>query len=248
MRFYGDKEKRDGIRDSMTHKLYSWTLTWDDILLFENEKEDSLGLNSVTRLVELLKKPLPGYIKEMAFDCISSTENFLGCGGALYHGEITTDESCYDNLTDQSSDEDVESVLDKAVQYNWNLQKIHLNIDKDEWVGFWRRYNLLQFFSNTCYVVENTVQRIDRDEVKMYYPGLEKIVDALLDNNIVFGLDGDSDLTDSDGIVLASAGMLIRESKVAIDPIDDNSTMMFESAGYTIVYSNNFNIDDIKKL
>ena len=47
-------------------------------------------------------------------------------------------------------------------------------------------------------------------------------------------------------MVLASAGMLIRKSKIAIDPTDDNSTSIFESAGYTIIYSDNFNINDIK--
>jgi DEAD/DEAH box helicase domain-containing protein len=137
--------------------------------------------------------------------------------------------------------------LDKAIQYDWHLQRIHMNIDKEEWVSFWRRYNLLQFFSNTASteVVADTME-IDRDEVKMYYPGLEDIVDILLDNNIRFSLEGDVDLTDADGIVLASAGMLIRESMVAIDPIDNNSTAIFESAGYTILYSNNFNINDIK--
>ena len=79
----------------------------------------------------------------------------------------------------------------------------------------------------------------------MYYPGLEDIVDALLDSNIKFSLDGDVDLTDADGIVLASAGMLIKESMIAIDPTDDNSAAIFESAGYTVIYSNEFNINDI---
>jgi DEAD/DEAH box helicase domain-containing protein len=82
----------------------------------------------------------------------------------------------------------------------------------------------------------------------MYYPGLEDIVDILLDNCIVFGLEGDSDLTDSDGIVLASAGMIIRDSMIAIDPIDENSATIFTAAGYKIMDSNNFNINDIKKL
>ena len=81
----------------------------------------------------------------------------------------------------------------------------------------------------------------------VFYPGLENIVDILLDNNIKFGLEGDVDLTDSDGIVLASAGMLIRDSKIAIDPTDENSTSIFESAGYTIIYSDNFDINDLKK-
>ena len=162
MRFYGDKEKRDGIRDSLTHRLYSWTLTWDDILLFENEKDDLLELNSVTRLVEFLKNPQPGYIKELAFSCISNAENFMGYGGALYQGEVTIDDSCYDVLTDQSTDEEVADALDKAIQYDWHLQHIHMNIDKEEWVGFWRRYNLLQFFSNSSTsAVENITTDID---------------------------------------------------------------------------------------
>lgn len=247
MRFYGDKEKRDGIRNSLTHKLYSWTLTWEDILLFENEREDTLGLNSVTRLVELLKNPQEGNLKETAFDCIDNAENFMGYGGSLYQGEITIDDSCYDTLTDDSTDEEVANALDKAITYDWHLQQVHPNIDKEEWVGFWRRYNLLQFFSNQPAVTAaSSTAEVDRDEVKMYYPGLEDIVDQLLDNNIEFGLEGDVDLTDADGIVLASAGMLIREAQIAIDPADDTSTSIFESAGYTIIYSDNFNINDIK--
>ena len=171
----------------------------------------------------------------------------MGFGGSLYQGEITIDDSCYDTLTDNSTDEDVANALDKAITYDWHLQQIHLNIDKEEWVGFWRRYNLLQFFSNQPAVTTvSSTAEVDRDEVKMYYPGLEEIVDQLLDNNIEFGLEGDVDLTDADGIVLASAGMLIRKSKIAIDPTDDNSTSIFESAGYTIIYSDNFNINDIK--
>jgi DEAD/DEAH box helicase domain-containing protein len=248
IRFYGDKDKRDSISSSLTHKIHSWTLTWEDILLFENEKDDSLGLNSVTRLIELLKNPQEGNLKESAYGCIADAEDFMGFGGSLYQGEINIDDSCFNTLTDNSSDEEVAAALDKAITYNWHLQHQHLNIDKEEWVGFWRRYNLLQFFSNkTVNPVEPTTVDIDRDEVKMYYPGLENIVDILLDNNIKFGLEGDVDLTDSDGIVLASAGMLIRDSKIAIDPTDENSTSIFESAGYTIIYSDNFDINDLKK-
>lgn len=249
MRFYGDKEKRDGIRNSVTHKLYSWTLTWEDIQLFENEKDDSLELNNVTRLIELLKNPQPGYIKETAFGCISNAENFMGLGGSLYQGEITIDDSCYDMLTDDSTDEEVAVALDKAIKYDWHLQNVPLSLEKDEWIGFWRRYNLLQFFSNKQDVVipVSTVE-VDRNEIKIFYPGLEDIVDILIDNNISFGYDGDVDLTDADGIVLASAGMLIRDKKVAIDPSDDNSTTIFETAGYKILYSDNFDINEIKNI
>ena len=245
MRFYSDKAKRDGIHDSTTHKLYSWTLTWEDIQLFENEKEDSLGLNNMNRLIELLKNPQPGYITETAFGCIANTDNFMGMGGSLYQGEITIDDSCYDTLTDDSTDEEVATALDKAVRYDWHLQNNQYSLDKDEWTGFWRRYNLLQFFSNKQDIVEAETMDKDRDEIKMFYPELEDIVDILIDNNIAFGYDGDTDLTDADGIVLASAGMLLRDKKVAINPSDEHSKAILETAGYKILYSLNFNINDI---
>lgn len=245
MRFYSDKAKRDGIHDSTTHKLYSWTLTWEDIQLFENEKEDTLGLNNMNRLIELLKNPQPGYITETAFGCIANTDNFMGMGGSLYQGEITIDDSCYDTLTDDSTDEEVATALDKAIRYDWHLQNNQYSLDKDEWTGFWRRYNLLQFFSNKPDIVEAETMDIDRDEIKMFYPELEDIVDMLIDNNIAFGYDGDTDLTDSDGIVLASAGMLLRDKKVAINPSDEHSKTILETAGYKILYSQNFNINDI---
>ena len=245
MRFYSDKAKRDGIHDSTTHKLYSWTLTWEDIQLFENEKEDSLGLNNMNRLIELLKNPQPGYITETAFGCIANTDNFMGMGGSLYQGEITIDDSCYDTLTDDSTDEEVATALDKAIRYDWHLQNNQYSLDKDEWTGFWRRYNLLQFFSNKQDIVEAETMDIDRDEIKMFYPELEDIVDMLIDNNIAFGYEGDTDLTDADGIVLASAGMLLRDKKVAINPSDEHSKAILETAGYKILYSLNFNINDI---
>lgn len=248
MRFYGDKEKRDGIRDSQTHKLYSWTLTWDDIKLFESEGEDPLGLNSVARLIELLKNPQEGYITETALGCILDADNFMGHGGALYQGEITINEDCYDGLTDDSSDSDVAEALSKAVRYNWNLQHIPSEIDKEEWVGFWRRYNLLQFFSadGEASSDEATVDT-DRDEIKIYYPGLEDIVDQLLDNNIEFDHKGDVELENAEGMVIASAGMLIRGLNIAINPTDENSKSILESAGFYIIYSDNFDINEIKK-
>jgi len=245
MRFYSDKEKRDGIRDSVTHNLYSWTLTWEDIQLFENEKEDSLEFNNVTRLIELLKNPQRGYITETVFGCIANAENFMGYGGTLYQGEITIDDSCYDTLTINSTDEDVAKAFDKGIKYDWHLQNLQLTLDKDEWIGFWRRYNLLQFFSNKSDIVAASVIEVDRDEIKLFYPGLENIIDILMDNNIVFGYDGDGDLTDSDGIVMASAGMIIRDKKIAIDPSDDNSKAIFETAGYKIIYSDKFDINEI---
>ena len=249
IRFYGDIEKRDGILASTTHNLYSWTMTWEDIQLFESGQDDSLGLNSVTRLIELLKNPLPGHITEMAFGCIADADGFMAHGGSLYNGSITIDDSSYDLLTDNSTDEEVAAALQNGIHYEWNLQLHLLSIDNEEWTGFWRRYNLLQFFPNKTNVVvstaTSTVETVDRDEVKIYYPGLEDIVDQLLDHNISFSHEGDVDLTDDDGIVIASAQMILSELKIAIDPVDEQSSETFISYGYHVIAASDFNINNI---
>ncbi len=224
-------------------------MTWEDIQLFESGQDDSLGLNSVTRLIELLKNPLPGHITETAFGCIADADGFMAHGGSLYNGSITIDDSGYDSLTDNSTDEEVAAALQGGIHYEWNLQSHLLTIDNEEWTGFWRRYNFLQFFPNKTNVVVSTatsiVETVDRDEVKMYYPGLEDIVDQLLDNNISFSHDGDVDLTDDDGIVIASAQMILSELKIAIESVDEQSSETFINCGYQVISVSDFNINNI---
>ncbi len=55
--------------------------------------------------------------------------------------------------------------------------------------------------------------------MKIYYPGLEDIIDILIDNNISFNTEGEGDLTNEDDEVIASARMILKElKKIAIDP------------------------------
>ena len=91
----------------------------------------------------------------------------------------------------------------------------------------------------------STEEVVDRDEVKMYYPGLEDIVDQLLDNNISFSHDGDVDLTDDDGIVIASAQMILSELKIAIESVGEQSSETFISCGYQVISVSDFNINNI---
>lgn len=86
----------------------------------------------------------------------------------------------------------------------------------------------------------------NRDEIKFMYPGLEQIVDLLLDNDIEFSHEGEVDLLDKDGIVLASAGMILKKNKIVIDPVDYDSEIMFEKAGYKTVNSKDFEITMLK--
>lgn len=80
------------------------------------------------------------------------------------------------------------------------------------------------------------------DDIKALYPGLEDIVDQLLQNNIPFSHDGDVDLIDSNNCVIASAGMILHQYHIAIDPIDSNSAKIFKDYGYNIVSAKDFDI------
>ena len=100
-----------------------------------------------------------------------------------------------------------------------------------------------QFLRNCKSVNLDSHIDIDRNEIKIYYPGLESLVDVLLDNHIEFSFDGDVDLLDPDGVVIASAGLLLDSYKIAIDPVDEDSRQIFERAGYRVVSSENFKIE-----
>ena len=91
------------------------------------------------------------------------------------------------------------------------------------------------------------LETMKRNEVKALYPGLESIVDLLLDNGIPFSMDGDVDLLDHNDMVIATAGLLLRKSKIAIDPVDDDSVVKFKAARYRVVDSTSFNLSMIKQ-
>ncbi len=253
IRFQGDKEKRDSIRASQIQLFYTWTLTWKDMQLFEQGKDDALGMNNFTRLIELLKRPLTGYMRETALGCIMDAEGFMAHGGGLYQGELSVDESGYDTLTEASTDEEVAEALAGAVKYDWHLQPIVAtsSIDEEEWIGFWRRYNLLQFFPQDDSTEETNAlpteePAIDRDEVKKLYPEMEDIVDQLLDNGISFSLEGDTEIQDENGLVIAEARMLLRDQKIAIDPQSAKSVEVFHSLGYRTMTSEEFDVNELK--
>ena len=83
----------------------------------------------------------------------------------------------------------------------------------------------------------------DINNIKMLYPGLEDIVDELLEHDIPFSHDGEVDLCDKNGLVIASAEMLLKEQKIAINPIDVSSEQIFVRAGYKTVSDKDFNIN-----
>ena len=68
-----------------------------------------------------------------------------------------------------------------------------------------------------------------------------------MDNDIEFSHEGEVDLLDKNDIVLASAGMILKMNMVVIDPIDHESEVVFEMAGYKIISSKDFDINMLKQ-
>ena len=87
---------------------------------------------------------------------------------------------------------------------------------------------------------------ISLDEVKELYPGMEDIVDILIDNNIPFSYDGVFELTDENNDVIASAAMIIDNPKIAIDPFSEADKATFEQKGYRVIKQEEFNVNIIK--
>lgn len=249
MRFYGDWEKRVGISQAKPQRIFSWTITWEDIQLFESEQDDELGLNSITRLGQLLENPLMGAVKENCFWCIKDTPGFLSNGGSLFDGTVSIDDNCDVHLTDTSSDEEVEAAFDKGLRYELHIRRGLSELDKDEWISFWRRYNLIQFWTGHQEETAGNSQpsTVNRDEIKELYPGLEDIVDLLIDNDVPFSHEGVFELTNEDNEVIASASMIIDEPKIAIDPFSDHDQAVFEKYGYKVIKQEEFNIELINK-
>jgi hypothetical protein len=89
---------------------------------------------------------------------------------------------------------------------------------------------------------DNEIQAPIDDDVTLLYPGLEDVVKKLLENGIPFSREGDVELLDEENYVIASAGMLLKDYKIAIDPIDNSSKEKFEEYGYTVVAAQDFDI------
>lgn len=68
----------------------------------------------------------------------------------------------------------------------------------------------------------------------------------LLDNHIKFSLDGDVDMLDQNGLVIATSGMIQTEVKVAIDAVGSDSKLVHEAAGYKCISSPKNNMNTLK--
>ncbi|MBR7067526.1 MAG: hypothetical protein IKI28_04330 [Bacteroidales bacterium] len=76
---------------------------------------------------------------------------------------------------------------------------------------------------------------------------MENIVDLLLDHNVPFSHEGEVELTDERGVVIASSQMIIDNPKIAIDPASESDREVFEQHGYNAISLSEFTINMIVK-
>lgn len=131
-------------------------------------------------------------------------------------------------------------------QYMQLVAQIH-QCPVEGYVWYVERNRLQKIILNENNKKHNQKAEIDRNGIKMLYPGMENIVDLLLDHNVPFSHEGEVELTDERGVVIASSQMIIDNPKIAIDPASESDREVFEQHGYNAISLSEFTINMIVK-
>ena len=88
---------------------------------------------------------------------------------------------------------------------------------------------------------------IDLDEVLIYFPGLEDIVESLISSQISFDVEGGFELKEND-IIIAEAAIRIDNKNIVIDDFEgrEKEIAVFEQHGFKVYTPNDFNINELK--
>ena len=82
IRFYKDLEKREGIKDSKNPPNVFMDINLGEDIMLLKAKEDSLGLDSVSRLIQMIEKATERKPKE------KSISKYYRCGKDSWHTEV----------------------------------------------------------------------------------------------------------------------------------------------------------------
>jgi hypothetical protein len=255
----------------MTDGLFVAHPNKDMLMDFENEiwrKHDS-----VSRFVFMLTHPDIEFERKEAFhylaSCWTDESQYVASYNHIDDAVIDNARNQYADMTDEEKENghffvkttfiprntimngcawypyDQESNYGDSVRYDWMLKDNKSELNRDEWEDFWRRYNMLQFFNNEP--ATQSEPEIDLEEVLLYFPGLEDIVKALVQNHIPFDTEGGFELKEDD-IIIAEAAIKIDGKLIVIDDFSDRQEQIeiFESHGYKVYTTESFNIDEIK--
>ena len=120
----------------------------------------------------------------------------------------------------------------------------YLSLLKDD---FSYRFDVYSLNNKSTNIEGQNLLNDTREKIKDLYPGLERVIDLLVDNNIPIDEEGNASLTDKNDVVIAEAAMLLKDYKIAIDPIDDDSKQIFVRAGYRVISSDKFSVELLKR-
>lgn len=269
-RFYGDLRKREAIRkrkqsnETGNYKILTWTLTWDDLDNFQKKNTtdyhpDNLLIpynrrvsdfpnelqnlsNNMDRFLFLLSKPLLDDIKDEIKLYLANYRTSID----EVKMDVNTDFILQTSITSGVLTLHITDDGDMIPSYCWNLTKGLQNVDKADWMDFWRRYNILQLFERNE-VEEITTEattptaHVDNqdgnfDDIISYYDEDYKEL-ALLACQKGYEISdgGDFSATDDDGTIIGSAFFGIESLKIAVGPYSDEDKKNLEIHGYRIL-------------
>ena len=140
---------------------------------------------------------------------------------------------------------DVENNYGDSIRYDWKITNDNSQaLDKGDWEDFWRRYNIIQFFNNAS-SMPIVRQKPNIEEIIILFPGLEDIVEQLVQNEIPFNTEGGFELIEND-MIIAEAAIKIEGKNIVIDNFDEETIKLFAERGYQTISPETFNIDNIK--
>lgn len=141
---------------------------------------------------------------------------------------------------------DQEDNYGDSIRYDWAIRENQAELNREDWEDFWRRYNILQFFHNEP--TTPVMPEIDLDEILLYFPGLEHIVAALVQNHIAFDTEGGYELRE-DNVIVAEAAIKIEGKPIVIDDFAgrEEEKEKFEAKGFKVYTKETFNINEIKE-
>lgn len=123
--------------------------------------------------------------------------------------------------------------------------------EKENWIKFWKIYNLTQFHNITVESLDAEIKpqmvvpknEVSNEVLSNFDESLHDIVRVLFKNNIEFNTEYDFDLIECD-IIIASAELGTHTKKIVINPFDEESKQTFIKNGYKVYSPDNFKLED----
>ena len=213
--------------------------------------------NNVVRLLKVLE-----LIENDQTKLLSHLSLFLGC----FHKKFLTPSYSPDSIEDAFSSETIDtycfknktldglipiklddiiikgeiSVLTNLAKHQgfsqfkprWNEE----GEDQQEWMNFWRLYNLTQFYEE--YKIDVSQKSNFEELLELYDEPYLSILKKMIEKELIKTSEDEDQLeslVNDKGNVLATAVLVIHKQKIAISPLSNLDEKQFKKAGFTII-------------